>query len=149
MRAVVQRVRSASVRVEGKAVGEVGEGLLVYVGVGRGDEAGDASYLAQKVGGLRVFPDAELPMNRSAKDVGGAVLVVSQFTLFGDCRKGRRPSFNDAMEPERAAELIETFRAALEAQGLRTARGEFGAMMDVTSVNWGPVTILLDSKKSF
>jgi D-tyrosyl-tRNA(Tyr) deacylase len=149
VRAVAQRVRSASVRVEGAVVGAVGEGLLVYVGVGQGDTAADAAYLAQKVAGLRVFPDERLPMNRAVTETGGGVLVISQFTLFGDCRKGRRPSFNEAMEPGRAAELIEAFRSGLEAQGLRTAEGVFGAMMDVESVNWGPVTILLDSKKIF
>jgi D-aminoacyl-tRNA deacylase len=149
MRVVVQRVRKASVSVGGAVVGEVGEGLLVYVGVGQADDAADAEYLSQKVAGLRVFPDDRLPMNRAAMDVGAGILVISQFTLFGDCRRGRRPSFNEAMEPARAAALIEEFRAGLEAQGLRTAQGVFGALMDVESVNWGPVTILLDSKKLF
>lgn len=149
MRAVVQRVRSASVRVEGEVVGEVGEGLLVFVGVGQGDGEADADYLGQKVAALRVFPDERLPMNRSVAEVGGGVLVISQFTLFGDCRRGRRPSFNEAMEPGRAAELIERFRAGLEGRGVRTSQGIFRATMEVESVNWGPVTILLDSKKVF
>ena len=151
MRAVVQRVSSASVVVDGEGVGEIGAGLLAYVGVGEGDSPGDAEYLARKVAGLRVFPDERKPMNRSVQELpgGGAVLVVSQFTLYGDCRRGLRPSFNAAMEPEAASELIDLFRREVERQGVRTASGRFGAMMEVKSVNEGPVTVLLDSKKAF
>ena len=149
MRAVVQRVKRASVSVGSELVSRIDGGLLVYVGVARGDDESDVAYLSRKIVGLRVFPDERKPMNRSIEEVGGEVLVVSQFTLFGDCRKGRRPSFNEAMEPEGASELVETLCRSLEASGVRTARGRFGAMMSVESVNWGPVTILLDSKKLF
>lgn len=149
MRAVVQRVNSAAVRVEGEVVGEIDRGLLVFVGVGVGDGFKDVTYLAQKVAGLRVFPAEQKPMNRSVLDVGGGLLVISQFTLYGDCRKGRRPSFNNSEEPLRAKELIETFRVELEGAGVPTSGGVFGATMAVESVNWGPVTILLDSRKAF
>lgn len=149
MRAVVQRVRSAAVRVNGDVVGEIDRGLLVYVAVGVGDELKDIKYLVKKVAGLRVFPDERKPMNRSVRDVGGGALVISQFTLYGDCRKGRRPSFNDAEEPSRAKALIERFHGELEGAGVPTTGGVFGATMHVESVNWGPVTILLDSRKAF
>lgn len=149
MRAVVQRVKSAEVSVDGEVVGGIGEGLLVYVAAGEGDGARDVSYLAKKVSGLRVFPDEDKPMNRSVLDVGGEVLVISQFTLYGDCRKGRRPSFNNAMEPQEAASMIVTFREELLGYGVPTASGVFGAVMSVESTNWGPVTILLDSNKVF
>jgi D-tyrosyl-tRNA(Tyr) deacylase len=149
MRAVVQRVREARVSVDGAEIGRTGPGLLVYLGVGRGDGDADLEYLAEKIAGLRVFRDGEAAMNRSAVDVGASALVVSQFTLFGDVRRGKRPSFTDAMEPAGAEAMYERFAARLEELGLPCARGAFGAMMDVHSVNDGPVTILLDSRKLF
>ena len=149
MRAVVQRVSEARVSVGGGVVGEIGEGLLAYVAAGSGDDERDVAYLIRKVKGLRVFEDERGLMNRSIEEIKGSVLVISQFTLFGDCRRGLRPSFNDAMEPEGAERLVEAFRQGLEAVGVTTASGKFRAMMDVTSCNKGPVTILLDSKKTF
>ena len=149
MRAVVQRVREARVLVDRVEVGGIGEGLLVYLGIGSGDGDADLAYLAEKVAGLRVFRDAAAAMNRSVLDVGGRALVVSQFTLYGDVRRGKRPSFIDAMEPAGAEAMYERFVERLEALGVPCARGAFGAMMDVHSVNDGPVTILLDSKKQF
>jgi D-aminoacyl-tRNA deacylase len=145
----VQRVSEASVEVDGAVVGRVGRGLLVYLGVGAGDTEEDLEYLAAKVAGLRIFPDEAHAMNRSAVDAGGGALVVSQFTLYGDARRGKRPSFTDAMEPGAAEAMYERFADALERLGLPTARGVFGAHMLVRSVNDGPVTILLDSKKAF
>ena len=149
VRAVVQRVSEAEVRTDGTVVGAIGPGLAVLLGVGRGDSETDAAYLAEKVLSLRVFPDADGQMNRSVLDVRGALLVVSQFTLFGDVRKGRRPSYSDAAPPEEARRLYERFVEHLEPSGLPVARGVFGAMMDVALVNQGPVTILLDSRKLF
>lgn len=149
MRAVVQRVRAARVTVDGAEVGRVGEGLLVYLGVGRGDGDADLEYLAAKVAGLRVFRDERGAMNLSVREAGGGALVVSQFTLLGDARRGKRPSFVGAMEPAAAAAMYERFTARLAELGVPCARGAFGAMMDVHSVNDGPVTILLDSKKLF
>jgi D-tyrosyl-tRNA(Tyr) deacylase len=146
MRAVVQRVARARVVIEGETVGEVGRGLLVLLGVTHDDTAEAAAWLADKVAGLRVFNDDEGKMNRSVGDVGGGVLVVSQFTLYGDCRKGRRPSFIDAARPEVAIPLYEAFVNAVKALGLPVATGRFGAMMQVELVNDGPVTLLLDSK---
>jgi len=145
MRAVVQRVSNAAVTVDGKTVGEIRLGLLVLLGVAKGDDAGHASYLANKVAELRIFEDAAGKMNLSVKDVKGSVLVVSQFTLMADCRKGRRPSFDDAAEPEVAERLYEAFVADLRGLGLETQTGTFRAIMDVSSTNIGPVTILLDS----
>jgi len=149
MRAVVQRVDRADVRVEGDVVGRIGQGLLVYVGAGDGDGPKDVAYLAEKVANLRVFPDEHRPMNRSLLDVGGEALVISQFTLFGDCRRGRRPSFNEALEPVRAEELIENFVRGLQEHGVPTSQGRFRTKMLVDSVNQGPVTILIDSRKTF
>jgi D-aminoacyl-tRNA deacylase len=149
MRAVVQRVSSASVAVEGRVVGQIGPGLLVLLGVAAGDAATDADYLAEKIAGLRIFEDAAGKMNLSVIDVGGAVLAVSQFTLYGDVRRGKRPSFDDAARPERARELYEYFVAQIEQRGLRCETGQFQAMMSVSLVNEGPVTILLDSSKAF
>jgi len=149
MRAVVQRVSRASVKVGEEFTGRIGEGLLVLLGVARDDTEADANYLAEKVAGLRIFEDAEGKMNRSVIDVGGAVLAVSQFTLFGDVRKGKRPSFDAAARPERARELYEYFVARLTGLGLRCETGRFQEMMEVELVNQGPVTILLDSKKIF
>ena len=149
MRAVVQRVREARVLVDGAEVGGIGEGLLVYLGVGSGDTDADLGYLAEKIAGLRVFRDDAAAMNLSVVDVGGRALVVSQFTLYGDARRGKRPSFTAAMEPAAAEEMYGRFASRLEALGVPCARGAFGAMMDVHSVNDGPVTILIDSRKLF
>jgi D-tyrosyl-tRNA(Tyr) deacylase len=149
MRAVVQRVKEARVTVAGEAVGAIGPGLLVYLGVGDQDTDADLAYLADKVLALRIFEDDMGRMNRSVTDVGGAVLVVSQFTLYGDCRKGRRPSFVRAARPEVAEAVYERFAARLRESGVAVATGRFAAMMDVASVNDGPVTILVDSGKEF
>ena len=149
MRAVVQRVSRASVKVEGETTGEITTGLLVLLGVGEDDAEPDAGYLAEKIAGLRIFEDGAGKMNLSVIDVDGAVLAVSQFTLFGDARRGKRPSFDAAAGPERARELYEYFVERLRSLGLRCETGRFQAMMDVELVNSGPVTILLDSKKMF
>jgi len=149
MRAVVQRVRRASVKVDGGLTGNIGEGLLVLLGIAQDDIDADADYLAEKVAGLRIFEDAEGKMNRSVIDVGGAVLAVSQFTLLGDVRKGKRPSFDTAARPEHARELYEHFVARVTDLGLRCETGRFREMMEVELINQGPVTILLDSKKLF
>ncbi len=149
MRAVVQRVSEASVEVGGRVVGKVGEGLLVLVGVEEGDTGADAGYIAEKTAGLRIFNDPEGKMNLSVTDVGGGILLISQFTLHGDCRRGRRPSFIDAARPETAIPLYEDVAQRLRTAGLPVATGEFGAHMHVALVNDGPVTILLDSKKLF
>jgi D-tyrosyl-tRNA(Tyr) deacylase len=149
MRAVVQRVSRAGVRVNGEMVGEIGPGLLVFVGVSVRDAEADAAWLADKVRGLRIFPDAEANMNRSVEETRGAVLVVSQFTLHGDARRGRRPSFIEAARPDQAEPLVAKVAATLREAGLPVAEGRFGAMMDVELVNDGPVTILLDSEKKF
>jgi len=149
MRAVVQRVSRASVKVEGKSTGEIALGLLVLLGVAHEDAENDADYLAEKIAGLRIFEDDAGKMNLSVIDIGGAVLAVSQFTLFGDVRRGKRPSFDAAARPERARELYEYFVERMRNLGLRCETGRFQAMMDVELVNSGPVTILLDSKKLF
>lgn len=149
MRAVVQRVSRASVRVTGTTVGEIGAGLLVLASVGTDDEERDAIAMAEKIAGLRIFPDDRGLMNRCVSETGGAVLLVSQFTLHGDVRKGRRPSFVAAAKEPQARALYERVGAALQAMGLRVAFGEFGAAMDVELVNRGPVTILLDTKRAF
>ncbi len=145
MRAVVQRVREARVEVNGVVTGSIGRGLLVLLGVAREDTPRDADYLAEKIAGLRIFPDEEGKMNRSVRDVGGALLVVSQFTLYGDTRKGRRPSFDRAAPPEQARALYERFVQALRAGGLPVETGVFQAMMQVHLINDGPVTIICDS----
>lgn len=147
MRVVLQRVARACVSVGGTEVASIGEGFLALVGVGRGDPPEHASGLADKVAGLRVFADEAGKMNRSLAQVGGQVLVVSQFTLYADTRKGRRPSFTGAEEPERAAELVEAFAAALESTGIGVGRGVFGADMQVDLCNDGPVTLLLDAAR--
>ena len=145
MKAVVQRVSKATVRVDGDIVGAIERGLLVLLGVAHGDDADTAKQFATKVASLRVFEDAEGRMNLSCAEVDGAVLGISQFTLLGDVRRGRRPSFAGAAPPELAEPLYETFCAAIEAAGLRCERGRFGAHMDVALVNDGPVTLVLDS----
>ena len=149
MRAVVQRVSRASVKVNGEFTGKIGDGLLVLLGVTHADSEADAAYLAEKVAGLRIFEDDAGKMNRSVTDVGGSMLAVSQFTLFGDVRKGKRPSFDDAARPERARELYQHFVECIVAAGLRCETGRFQEMMEVELINQGPVTILLDSKKLF
>ena len=149
MRAVVQRVKEAKVVVEGKTVGEIGHGLLVFLGVEQTDEIEDAEYLVSKIINLRIFKDSEQKFNLSLIDVKGEMLVVSQFTLLGDCRKGRRPSFSDAAPPEKAQKLYEDFMELVAKNNISVASGEFQAMMDVSLVNDGPVTMLLDSKKLF
>ncbi len=146
MRAVLQRVAQARVVIAGETVGAIQRGLLVLLGVERSDTPEDVAWLADKVAALRIFNDAQGKMNVSVADVHGAVLVVSQFTLYGDCRKGRRPSFIDAAPPETAIPLYEAFVQALRAQGLPVATGRFGAMMQVELVNDGPVTLIVDSK---
>ena len=149
MRAVVQRVSRAQVAVSGEIAGQIGLGLLVLLGVGRDDTEGDASYLAEKIAGLRVFEDDLGKMNRSLQEVGGAVLAVSQFTLYGDVRRGKRPSFDAAAAPEKARQLYEFFVERIRAAGLRCETGRFQETMTVELVNEGPVTILLDSGKAF
>ena len=149
MRAVLQRVTRASVRVGGEAVGEIGAGLVVLLGVARDDAEADARYLLEKALNLRVFDDAEGRMNLSVMDAGGALLVVSQFTLYGDTRRGRRPSWVEAAPPELARDLYEFFVAEARRAGARVETGSFRSMMEVELVNDGPVTILLDSRKLF
>jgi D-tyrosyl-tRNA(Tyr) deacylase len=149
VRAVVQRSGSASVTIDTRTVGRIESGVVVLVGVGPDDGDAEAKWLADKVANLRIFPDAEAKMNRSLLDIGGEALVVSQFTLYGDARKGRRPSFVRAADGPEAERVYERVIAELRALGITCAAGEFGAMMDVALVNEGPVTILLDSDKLF
>ena len=144
MRAVVQRVTRAAVRVDGETVGEIGRGLLVLVGAAAGDGPADAAALADKLAGLRIFPDDEGRMNRSVVEAGGAVLVVSQFTLCGDVRRGRRPSFTEAAPPEAAEPLVDLVAAHLREAGIPCATGRFRAHMEVDLLNDGPVTLVLD-----
>ena len=149
MRAVAQRVSEARVRVEGQVVGEIARGLLVYLGVGTGDDEAAAVYMADKIVGLRVFEDAAGKMSLDVSTVGGAVLLVSQFTLYGDMRRGRRPSFDRAMEPVAAEALYRRVGALIGARGVVVETGVFRAEMGVESVNEGPVTILVDSAREF
>lgn len=149
MRAVVQRVSRAKITVNGETTGEIGRGLLVLLGVGAGDTRAGTDYLAEKTIGLRIFEDAGGKMNLSVAEVGGALLVVSQFTLYGDARRGKRPSFDAAAPPQQARELYEYFVEKVRAAGLRCETGRFQQMMQVELVNEGPVTILLDSAKAF
>jgi D-tyrosyl-tRNA(Tyr) deacylase len=149
MRAVVQRVSRAKVTVNEWTTGEIGMGLLVLLGVGHEDTEADATYLAEKIAGLRVFEDHDGKMNRSVQDVGGSVLAVSQFTLYGDVRRGKRPSFDAAAPPDNARQLYDFFVQRIRAAGLRCETGRFQEMMQVELVNEGPVTILLDSAKAF
>jgi D-tyrosyl-tRNA(Tyr) deacylase len=148
VRAVVQRVAEAAVRVDGEVVGQIGPGALVLLGVGQGDAEADADYLADKILHLRIFPDEAGQMNRSVLDTRGELLAVSQFTLYGDTRQGRRPGFSSAAPPEEANRLYRYFVGRLRASGLRVEEGVFRAMMDVSLVNRGPVTLLLDSQKT-
>ena len=147
MRAVIQRVKSAQVCVDGRVSGKIGKGLLVLLGVGKGDGAGDLSFLASKIPDLRIFEDDSGKFNLSLREIGGEILVVSQFTLFGDCRKGRRPSFTEAEEPSAARHLYEQFILRLKEQAVPVQTGEFQAKMEVHLINDGPVTLLLDSKQ--
>ena len=149
MRAVVQRVSSAAVTVDDRTVGAIALGLLALVGVEQGDGPADSQYIAGKIRDLRIFSDAAGHLNRSVQDVGGAVLVVAQFTLAADCRKGRRPSFDEAAPPQVAKPLYENVVRELQASGVTVATGEFQAMMQVSLVNDGPVTLLLDSRRRF
>jgi D-tyrosyl-tRNA(Tyr) deacylase len=149
MRAVVQRVLSGKVTVNGEEKGKIGQGLVVLVGVGVEDDSEDAIYLADKTANLRIFEDDRGKMNLSCMDINGEVLAISQFTLYGDCRAGRRPSFTEAAPPDRALSLYEEYVDRLRQQGLKVATGQFGAMMLVEIANHGPVTLLLDSKRRF
>ena len=149
MRAVVQRAAEASVAVDGEIIGRIGRGLVVFLGVETGDAEADAVFMAEKLLGLRCFQDASSKFNLSVRDIGGGLLVISQFTLHGDCRKGRRPSFTAAARPEQAVPLYESVVHRLAASGLDVATGSFGAYMDVRVSNDGPVTLLIDSKKAF
>ncbi len=149
MRAIVQRVSRAKVTVNGEISGEIGRGLLVLLGVGRDDTEADAVYLVDKLSGLRIFDDDAGKMNLALGEVGGSVLAVSQFTLYGDARRGKRPSFDSAAPPGKARQLYEFFVESIRASGLRCETGRFQATMQVESVNEGPVTILLDSEKAF
>ena len=149
MRAVVQRVKRASVTVDNKVVSEISKGLLILLGVAKEDTPADIDYMANKVANLRIFQDEQGKMNLSLLEIGGEALVVSQFTLYGDCRKGRRPSFIEAAQPEKADEMYQAFITTLNQMGINTKGGIFQAYMDVELVNDGPVTILLDSQKLF
>jgi len=149
MRAVIQRVLQAEVEIKGQQVSQIGKGLLVYLSIGKTDTVGDAQFMAEKLVNLRIFADEAGKMNRSVLDVGGSVLLVSNFTLHGDCRKGRRPSFDAAAEPELAQQLYEKVAELIAEQGASVEKGVFGEYMHVSSVNDGPVTFLLDSSRLF
>lgn len=149
MRAVIQRVKHASVTVDGQIIGQINEGILLLLGVGKHDTEKDLDYILEKSINLRIFRDDEDKMNLSLLDVGGQLLVVSQFTLYGDARKGRRPSFMNAKHPDEAKPMVDLFIEKARARGIDTHTGQFGAMMDVELLNDGPVTILLESDKSF
>jgi len=146
MRAVLQRVRQARVEVEGQVVGSIGRGLVVLLGIARTDTPADADYLAEKILGLRIFPDEEGKMNRGLTDIGGSLLVISQFTLYGDTRKGRRPSFDQAAPPEQARGLYDYFLEVVQSRAVPCQAGIFQAMMDVHLINEGPVTIICESR---
>ncbi len=149
MRAVLQRVHEASVVVEGEIVGQIRKGWLVLLGVGQGDSEADVDWLTRKIVGLRAFPDDQGKMSLDVREIGGALLVVSQFTLHGDCRKGRRPDFTAAAPPDHAEALYKSLLNQLADHGLTVEGGRFGAHMDVHLINDGPVTLLLDSEKTF
>ena len=146
MRAVIQRVKKSSVKAGNEIVGQIGKGLLVLLGVARDDAAKDADYLANKIINLRIFEDPDGKMNRSLLETGGELLVVSQFTLLADCRKGRRPSFIEAAEPQKAADLYETFVDRVREKGVKLQTGRFRAMMEVALINDGPVTLIIESR---
>ncbi len=147
MRAVIQRVSQGRVLVDGEEIGTIGPGLVILLGVHRDDNTEDGKYLARKIVNLRIFSDENGKMNRSLLDVGGQALIVSQFTLWGDTRKGRRPSFIQAAEPDKAEKLYQDFVSEMDRQNVTTATGEFGAMMELALINDGPVTLILDSRK--
>jgi D-aminoacyl-tRNA deacylase len=147
MRVVVQRSKEASVTVDGKITGQISKGLVLLVGVTHEDTTADADFVAEKIVHLRIFEDENQKMNHSLMDVEGEILSVSQFTLYGDCRKGRRPNFMDAARPEHAVGIYEAFNAELRAKGIKVETGIFGAMMDVSLTNDGPVTLIIESKK--
>ena len=149
MRAIVQRVKSANVQIEGQLIAEIESGLLIFLGISIDDQQSDIDYLIKKIANLRIFRDDDLRMNKSLLDVGGQALVVSQFTLYGDCRKGRRPNFSQAAKPEKARQLYEVFVNQLLQLGVDVKTGVFQATMEVELTNDGPITILLDSKKLF
>ena len=149
MRAVVKRVKSAHVKVKDKIIGSIGQGILLFLGVEETDQETDLEYMCEKIPNLRIFEDENGKMNKSLLDVEGSILVISQFTLLGDARKGRRPSFTDAAKPEKAIPMYEKFIACMKEKNITTQSGEFGAEMEVELINDGPVTILLDSKKVF
>ncbi|MGG1555713.1 D-aminoacyl-tRNA deacylase [Paenibacillus ferrarius] len=146
MRVVVQRCKQAAVSVDGQTVGEIGRGLMLLVGITHEDTEQDAKYVAEKIAGLRIFEDETGKMNLSVQEIEGRILSVSQFTLYGDCRKGKRPNFMAAARPEQAEPLYDYFNRELRAQGLQVETGVFGAMMDVSLTNWGPVTLIVESK---
>jgi D-aminoacyl-tRNA deacylase len=146
MRAVVQRVKNASVSVDGKLINEIGTGLLVFAGFGKEDSEKDMDYMIPKIAGLRVFPDAEKESSLSVTDIKGEILLISQFTLYGDVKKGKRPSFTEAMEAEKAENLYNIMFQRMKNEGLQVKNGVFQAMMSVKLENWGPYTILLESK---
>jgi len=146
MRAVIQRVKQSSVKTENRTIGQTGPGLLVLLGVAKGDRSADADYLVNKIANLRIFEDENGKMNRSLLETGGEMMVVSQFTLLADCRKGRRPSFVNAAEPEAATELYEYFVSRTRNLGITVATGRFRAMMEVALINEGPVTIIIESR---
>lgn len=145
MKVVVQRSKEAKVTVDERTVGEIRQGLVLLVGITHEDKLSDVKWMAEKIAGLRIFEDEEGKMNHSVKDIGGQLLSISQFTLYGDCRKGRRPNFMAAARPEQAEVLYDALNEALREQGLIVETGKFGAMMDVQLVNWGPVTLILES----
>ncbi len=147
MRAVIQRVKESWVKVDGKVVGKIGEGLNILLGVGKGDTEEDIKKLSQKILNLRIFEDEKGKFQYSVLDIKGEILVISQFTLYANVKKGRRPSFEEAEKPERAKELYEKFVEELKKSGLKVETGIFGAMMEVYILNWGPVTIVMDSKE--
>ncbi|AZN42252.1 D-aminoacyl-tRNA deacylase [Paenibacillus albus] len=147
MRVVVQRSKGASVVINNETVGSIDKGLVLLVGITHEDKEADIKWMAEKVAGLRIFEDESGKMNLSVQDIGGAILSVSQFTLYGDCRNGRRPSFTAAARPEQAEPLYEAFNAALRSKGLTVETGQFGADMDVSLTNWGPVTLIVESKE--
>ena len=149
MRAVIQRVLEAAVAVDSRVVGEIDKGLLIYLGVGKSDTVKDAQFIAEKITNLRIFADENGKMNLSIADVGGSVLLISQFTLYGDCRKGRRPGFDQAADADQAIEIYQKTAEMIKTKGINVATGVFAAHMHVTSTNDGPVTFLLDSVRGF
>lgn len=149
MRAVIQRVSQGRVLVDGEEIGAIESGLVILLGVHRDDNTEDGKYLARKIVNLRIFSDENGKMNRSLLDVGGQALIVSQFTIWGDTRKGRRPSFIEAAEPDKAEKLYQDFVSEMNRQNITTATGEFGAMMELALINDGPVTLILDSRKEY